>query len=610
MGNALEFILKLTDLLTPGMRQAAKISDTEASKIGAQFDKIENKGKRMAASVNELKDRLQAVNKVRFGTTLEKEFDTATKAANKLERQIERLEGKGRSGGIGSMLGKAAVFAGLSMLGSQALGQQAQFENQSIAFKVLTGSKQSGDAMFSNIIKMADTTPYESSELARSAKTMLGYGISQKDIMPNLNMLGDLAAAQDNPADALQSLSLALGQVAAKGHLAGQEALQMINAGFNPLKEIADMTGMKMADLDKAMEKGAITIDMVKTAFQHATGPGGKFHNMMKEQSQTLGGQWSTFMDGVHHKLRSLGEFLSPVAKGLMQFGTALMAGEGPALAIAIAIGSVAAAIWGGTIATGAWTVAQTILNAVMAANPIILIIGLIIALGVWIYSLCQKYEGWGKSLQGLWQIIKGFVNYNIAAWKNFGENIWYWIQFAWLKVKGFVEWIGGAMSNVWNAIKLAAQFKFGEAKAALTAEIKTTASVELAELEKRHSAGKIKTEQEGLAALKQMRDGYNMIGLKKKTSGSVDPTTASASGTANAGKVKTDLSSFDGSDKSGKINSGGQREIKIYITKQVGAETIYVMNAEEAADKVASLSLQGMRRAMQSLNGNAASND
>jgi len=49
---------------------------------------------------------------------------------------------------------------------------------------------------------------------------------------------------------------------------------------------------------------------MVRKAFQHATGAGGKFHDMMKEQAQTLSGRWSTFMDLVHAKMRSFGDTL------------------------------------------------------------------------------------------------------------------------------------------------------------------------------------------------------------------------------------------------------------------------------------------------------------
>ena len=132
----------------------------------------------------------------------------------------------------------------------------------------------------------------------------------------------------------------------------------MVNAGFNPLKEISDMTGKSMTELDKIMEKGGITIAMVDKAFQHATGEGGKFHDMMLLQSQTLGGQWSTFMDLVHSKMRAFGEFLAPAAKGLMQFAGAIL-NSGPAMiALGVAITSVAIAAFSAVPAITAFTAA------------------------------------------------------------------------------------------------------------------------------------------------------------------------------------------------------------------------------------------------------------
>ena len=589
-------------MLSPGMRQAAQISDT------SQFDRIENKGKRMAASVNELKDRLEAVNKVRFSTTHEKEFDAATRAARRLELQIARLDGKGKTGiGIGGMLGLASVGYAAGSGIKESLGLSGEREKGLINMQVMTGNKDTGTKLLNEMTAFADVTPFESRDLITAGQVLLQFGMNAKQVMPTLKQLGDISGGD---AEKLQQLTLAFGKVTAEGKMNGRELEEMIYAGFNPLTVIADKTGMKMADLRKAMEKGAIGVDIVKAAMDTATGPGGRFYQLMEKQSQTLPGMWSTFMDLVHHKLRSFGDLLSPIAKSLMGFGSALLAGEGPAIAIAVAIATVAAAIWGGTIATGAWSVAQAILNTVMAANPIILIIGLLIALGIWIYSLINKYEGWGNSMKGLWQIIKGFVNYNIAAWKNMGENIWYWIQFAWLKVESFVQWIGGAMMNVYNALKLAAQFKFTEAKAALTAEIKTSATSQLEELEKRHNAGVVKSEQEGMAALKQMQDGWKMVGLKKKATAGVDATTANASSNPDWKKAKGQLAEFDSNGKAEKINSGGQREIKVYITKQVGAENIYVMSSQEAAAQVEMLTREGMRRAILSLNGNSVSND
>lgn len=276
----------------------------------------------------------------------------------------------------------ATVGYGIKMGIGEALKQSATKENQNIAFKVLTGSEVSGKNLYSNIVKMADATPYESTDLSRSAKTQLGYGVNKKDIMRNLNMFGDIAAGQDDPVQSLQSISLAFGQIYAKGHLAGQEVLQLVNAGFNPLKEISIMTGKSMNDLEKQMEKGGITVKMVQDAFAHATDAGGKFHGMMEEQSHTMGGMWSTFMDLVHSKLRALGDFLAPAAKAMMTFFSAVMNNRFALLALGIGLTAFVVIIMKAAMSIGVLKESLDALKLAIETNPATMWIGAI-ALGI-----------------------------------------------------------------------------------------------------------------------------------------------------------------------------------------------------------------------------------
>ncbi len=330
---ALEFILKLQDMLTPKLGNSAAAVDKATARMEADMKRLNISGRQMGASFDTVRGKIEQLREIAGRTTDFKIFRDAKREASQLESQLDRLNAKasGKGGGIGGMAGGllagagiAAAYAGVNLV-KNSLAQAAARENQQIAFRVLTGNRFAGDALMNNIQSMADRTPYESSSLGRAAKTMLGYGVNQSAIMPRLGQIGDIASAQDDAAGSLESLSLAYGQVAAKGHLAGQEVLQMINAGFNPLKEISIMTGKSMAYLDKMMEKGGITVGMVDKALEHATGTGGKFHDMMKQQSETLGGKWSTFMDLVHSRMRSFGESLAPLAKGMMDFATRLL---------------------------------------------------------------------------------------------------------------------------------------------------------------------------------------------------------------------------------------------------------------------------------------------
>ena len=622
MGNIVEFILRLTDQLSPAMRSAAAVSDKATAGMSASVDAAT---KRVRKSMNEAAGGTESAasrmsrSAANAGSAITRDFDEASSSVDRFSKKVTRARdefgrfvasesrGGGGSSGVGRWL--VGLTAGISAftVAQQAFAQAANAENQQIAFKVLTGSPKTGNELYKNIVDLADRTPYESQDLARSAKTMLGYGVATKDIMPTLNMLGDIAAAADSPASSLQSLALAFGQVQAKGHLAGQEALQLINAGFNPLKEIADITHMKMNDLDKAMEKGAISADMVRLAFQHATGPGGKFHDMMKEQSQTLGGRWSTFMDGVHHKLRSLGEALAPVARGAMDFGTALLNLEAPALAITTAVAGITLALTWNSIAAGYASIRLAIFNAVMNANPIVLVISLLVALGIWIYSVSKKYEGWGQTMRATWEIIKAFVGLNLLAWKSFGETVWYWVQYGWLKFKGFFEWVGGALNNIGNAFELVFKGRFKAAKDALTAEIITPSAKALDELQKKHAASQTSYAQEAAALTKSIADNYAKMGVRKiAATGTTNPVEATSTTAApNYAKAFGSLSEFDsGKEKADKVNKGGQRSIIVNIGKQIETLQVHVMNGKETADEIYNIVQEQMRRVMYSLNG------
>ena len=304
--------------------------------------------------------------------------------AQRHEGNLATKEVKQPSLGDNLVVGAIATTVGYGIKQgiSEALKQSATKENQNIAFKVLTGSEVGGKQMYKNIVKMADKTPFESSDLSRSAKTQLGYGVNKKDIMRNMNMFGDIASGQDDPTQALHSISLAFGQIYAKGHLAGQEVLQLVNAGFNPLKEISIMTGKSMATLEKEMAKGQITVKMVQDAFAHATDAGGKFHGMMQEQSKTMTGMWSTFMDLVHSKLRTFGDFLQPLAKGMMTFFSAILNNKAALIGLAIGLGALVFVVMKAAMGVGIFKTALDALKVAITTNPATMWIGAI-AIGI-----------------------------------------------------------------------------------------------------------------------------------------------------------------------------------------------------------------------------------
>lgn len=311
-GNTLEFYIKMKDLMSSALTKVAKTAkDTGASIVGA-FRKAQS-------GIDEA-----TRSSKKFGASM----DDNEKRMDKMGKMVKKFAG---TIGIGLSAHEALNFV------KESLKESSEAENAKIAFKVLTGDKYKGEALYGGIRKMADTTPFESGELMRAGKMLLGFGEKQENVLPGLQRMGDIASAQDNPAEALLGIAHAYGEVVASGKLMGRNTLELITWGFNPLKEISLMTGKSMEKLKKEEERGAISADMVAKAFKHATDEGGKYHNMMQEQAQTLSGQWSTFMDLVHAKMRAFGDTLAPMAKGIMaatsdllgSFGTSELKGFG-----------------------------------------------------------------------------------------------------------------------------------------------------------------------------------------------------------------------------------------------------------------------------------------
>jgi tape measure domain-containing protein len=611
MLNGIEFILKLTDQLAPAMKAAAAVTDSAAQRMKADFDGITSKSRMMSSSVDDLKRKLDDVNKVRFSTRIVSQFDDATKAARKLETQIERLSNKGKaSSGFGGMGGLGGLLAGFGLFqaGKATIGQAATLEQQRISFGVMTGSQGTGDKLLGSLRNYANVTPYISSDVIKASQTLLQFGVDTDKIMPSIKTLGDVASGD---ADRLQSLSLAFAQTTSAGKLMGQDLLQYVNAGFNPLKEISKMTGISMANLRGQMEKGAISADMVAAAFQHATGPGGQFYQMTEKQSLTMAGRWSTLMDAAKLRLLAIGEALTPVVNSIIDLGAAITS-NGPVLAgIAITLGVFAVAINGVSWATRIWAVAQGFLNAIMNMNPIIRIIGLIIILGTWIYVLAKKYDGWGQSISAVWEIIKSFVSMNIIAWKSFGETVWYYVQYGWLKFKSFVEWVGMAISNVAEGFSKLLTLDFKGAKQAFTREIITPASKELDELQKKHAESQKEYAKTMASEVGNIVAQYNKIGLKKKpedaAKAGVDPVTANtATDPSLFKKLKANVDA--GKDKADSINGGGTRPIMITIGKQIEKLEVHVMDAKEGVGEIEQMVREALRRVLYSVNGMANS--
>ena len=220
-------------------------------------------------------------------------FDTRVDSSG-FKSGIEKLGSIAKTGlkvtatAIGAVSGAfgAAVLSGVKY--------NSQMEQYITSFGTMLGSAEEATKLVNNLKEMGAKTPFETSDLAKASQTLLAFGTSAEDLLPTLQMLGDVSQGNKERFD---SLTLAFAQVGSAGKLSGQDLLQFVNAGFNPLNEISKMTGESMAELKERMSAGGVSAEEVAEAFKHATSEGGQFYQATEAQSQTFNGQMSTLKE-------------------------------------------------------------------------------------------------------------------------------------------------------------------------------------------------------------------------------------------------------------------------------------------------------------------------
>lgn len=241
------------------------------------------------------------------------QMDNTAKKTTSLQKKLESI-GKTVSSAGGTMMKYIALP--LTAAGGAMVKLAMDMEQTTAVFTTLLGDAGRAQKMISDIQTLAAETPLNTRGLTDNAKLLLNFGYSAEKIIPALRMLGDIAGGNEQRFD---SLALAFAQVQASGKLMGQDLLQMVNAGFNPLKIISEQTGISMNRLKDRMSKGKISFDMVEKAMMKATSQGGKFFGLMEKQSQTAGGRLSTLQDNVELLSIKLGTMLLPHVSDIIE---------------------------------------------------------------------------------------------------------------------------------------------------------------------------------------------------------------------------------------------------------------------------------------------------
>lgn len=405
MSEIVQFTGRYTDYIAGGLQKMASSAMSSIASVKGGLASLSGSSRNTTSSIDTLNGRLDNLRKTRDLSIDTRQIKQANRDIDVLERKIDRMQNSGRrnSGGGGmGMLGGLVAGAGLVMgLGSVATaGLNAQAQGKSM--EVLAGEKE-GKQLFGELTKFANDSIF-GAEVNQHAQTLMGFGEAAKNVMGDIRMLGDVSMGNK---DRLAGLTLAFSNTLAAGKLTGQDMIQYINAGFNPLNEIARTTGKSMGVLKDEMSKGLITFDMVKGAFQSATGEGGKFHDMTNKIAATDFGKVEAFKGQLSGLAMQFGGVLAPIIGNFITNYLAPFAGWiGKNQDLVVGLGT---ALLAGVGAYKVITIAQGLLNVVMSLNPIGLIVAGIAALTAGFIYAYNKVEWFRGGIMGAFESLKAF---------------------------------------------------------------------------------------------------------------------------------------------------------------------------------------------------------
>lgn len=344
-----------------------------------EVSRLENELKKVGKNTpkSEIKDLEKQLANAR------NEFNSLAGAAAESGKQMESF-----GSSLTKMAGMVGGVAALKNLASQVVRVRGEFQDMEVALETLVG-KATVDKIMPEIREMAKVSPLTMGDIIGAEKTMLSFNIDAEKSVQYLKALSDVSMGSSQK---FNSLALAFSQMSSAGKLMGQDLMQMINAGFNPLQTISDKTGKSIAQLKEEMSKGAISAEMVQQAFIDATSAGGKFYNMSANAAKTINGQISMMEDAWDTMLNEIGMQQEGLIIDGIQFVTTLIQNYekvGKVLVSLVATyGAYRTAVMLATIQTEGLTIAeaaltkvrtlakkaQDLLNASMLKNPYVLL--------------------------------------------------------------------------------------------------------------------------------------------------------------------------------------------------------------------------------------------
>ena len=246
----------------------------------------------------EAEDELAASGK-RSGSRFSKRFTDSIKASGGVKSLLSSI---GKVGAAATALSGVALFKSIKDAG--------KLETIEAQFTTILKSSAAAEKQVRSLQDFAATTPFKLDGLSTATRQLLSFGVAQKDIIPTLSKLGDLASGAGAE---LTELTIPFGRLVATQKLTLIELDKFSDRGINLYQQLADQTGRSIKEMRGAITKGQIPYEEFTKAISNLTSKQGIFFKGMETRSKTLQGVTSTLADNLFNLSANFGKAFSPL---------------------------------------------------------------------------------------------------------------------------------------------------------------------------------------------------------------------------------------------------------------------------------------------------------
>lgn len=290
------------DLASGKIRSAAQKSAAGLKEIG---DEAESTSRRSISAFQRMQAGFSAFSQGR------KDALESMKSVMDFGNALDALGSKARTLGIGLSAVLTAPIAAVTGLG---LSFNALQERALISFTTMLGSGTKAKAFLENMKDFAAKTPFEFPDLVQAAQRMLAYGFAADQILPTLRSIGDAAAMLGASPEVINRITLAFGQIKAKGTVQAEEMRQLAEAGIPAWEILAQKLGVTIPEAMKLVENRAVSATVAIDALTQ--GMNERFGGGMEKMATTWSGLMSTIKDEARFLAGSLTEGAFEALKG------------------------------------------------------------------------------------------------------------------------------------------------------------------------------------------------------------------------------------------------------------------------------------------------------